>query len=282
MRLFLLLVVLLGPASFAGDAWGKPSTRARLRRAGPLDEADVQIQTAADPRAEAKMLDDKYTALVAAATALTTAWNDLVSHSYDAGCEPLLSKDQKKDGTAARTALASAQGAMSTAIQSEARAHAFGVIDAPKRPPRVAAGGVERHATPLTIDAVLTLAADPEGTATAERAADEIARRLAPWGGAEPTLSEWFVVAGVMPTLHDFGPAYSCALRSAEAALEEAGLPVGIAGEVAPKLPPLARACLGGYASWLRAVEHGLEVPSSHWPPDAVKFRPFADIENPF
>lgn len=62
----------------------------------------------------------------------------------------------------------------------------------------------------------------------------------------------------------------------------EAGLPVGIAGEVAPKLPPLARACLGGYASWLRAVEHGLEVPSSHWPPDAVKFRPFADIENPF
>jgi len=165
---------------------------------------------------------------------------------------------------------------------SDGRARAFGVIDAPKRPPRVAAAGIERHATPPTMDALLALAADPEGTAEAERAADEIARRLQPWGGAAPTAREWFIVAGVLPTLHDFGPAYSCALWSAEAALEEAGLPVGIPADVGADLPALARACLGGYASWLRAVEHALEVPSSHWPPDAVKFRPFAELENPF
>jgi hypothetical protein len=38
----------------------------------------------------------------------------------------------------------------------------------------------------------------------------------------------------------------------------------------------------GGYASWLRAVEHALEAPSSHWPPDAVEHRPFADLEASF
>ena len=112
----------------------RTALRAFVDAALPLDDAEFQIQTATDAAAEAKMLEEKHKALTTAGAALTTAWNALVGESYDAGCEPLMSKDQKKDGAAAKTALGGAQSALAAAIQSAVTA-----MKPPAAPPAGAA-----------------------------------------------------------------------------------------------------------------------------------------------
>lgn len=96
-----------------------------------VDDAELAVETAPDAKTkktEEDNLKKAQTALDTAASEASSAWTSLVSEAYDAGCEPLLSKAQKKDAAAAsgalagvKTSVAAAFGAAATAIKAKGK-----------------------------------------------------------------------------------------------------------------------------------------------------------------
>ncbi len=115
----------------AGLAAFRTACKKFVEAARAVDDAELALETAPDAKTkktEEENLKKAQAALDAAATAASSAWTSLVSDAYDAGCEPLLSKAQKKDAAAAsgalagvKSAIAAAFGAAATAIKAKGK-----------------------------------------------------------------------------------------------------------------------------------------------------------------
>ena len=170
---------------------------------------------------------------------------------------------------AARLAAASVKAAPGPLSLPALLPRRFGLIAGLRRAPPYRAEGIARSEQPDS-RVVATLAPRLDSILLAEQSALELAERLLPWGATLPDAIEWFVVDGPMPRITDFGSAFSCAQWSVEAAVEEAGATVTI-DESVDDGSGFCRACVQAYANWQQAISKDLEVPSNHWPPEAVK-----------
>jgi hypothetical protein len=187
----------------------------------------------------------------------------------------------ERDPSAAWLKLAS-QGLIPSSFTDGSRRFAFSADPAPAQlTQEVQSGRLFDH--PPTMEAVLTLAADPDGMLAAERALGELLARLEPWNAELPSKKYWMAAPADHPHAATLNGAYVIALDALEASLGESGVP--LAQWMPPEeagLPNIAARALAADTGWRFAVEKSLRISRSCWPPQRLAEQPFASVPNPF
>lgn len=140
----------------------------------------------------------------------------------------------------------------------------------------------EEKSQPGSMEAVLAVAADPNGMSRAEQHARELARRLEPWGAACDGQVIWYFTDNLYE-VSCLGHPYESAQNSVFLTLEKQGIDPHLfePSKNESPLPILLRSALGAWEGWRVAVDHGFELSEPGWI-DLSQWKGFSDLENPF